>query len=244
MRLNRYLSVSGYTSRRKGEAVIYEGRVEVNGIVVSDPAVQVSPDIDTITVDSKPLVINPEKRYYIMNKPMGAIVSRGDTHGRPTVFDMLGFETKGVFPVGRLDADTYGVLLFTDDGKLAYRLTHPSFGVEKVYRAEVEGKVSTDDIQRMQDGLKLNEGSAAPASMKILESGEDGSIVEITVHEGRKRQIRRMLGCLRHFVRTLERISFGGITAADVPLGSYRPLRMEEIEHLKKAVSLSNTEDN
>ncbi|GAG32983.1 unnamed protein product, partial [marine sediment metagenome] len=158
MRLNRYISASGYTSRRKGEKIIREGRVKVNGAVVADPARTIDPSRDAVSIDGELLVINREKRYYIMNKPMGVIVSRIDTHGRPTVIDLLGSETKGVFPVGRLDANTSGVLLFTDDGDLAYRLTHPSFGVEKVYSAEVEGLVSTKDAQRVREGLILDDG--------------------------------------------------------------------------------------
>lgn len=236
MRLNRYISACGVASRRKGEAIIREGKIAVNGETVTDPARNVDPDRDRVTLDGLPLVINPEKRYYILNKPTGTIVSIGDTHGRATVIDLMGGETKGVFPVGRLDADTSGVLLLTDDGELAHRLTHPSFGVEKVYRAEVFGKVDRDDVRKMRKGLLLDDGPAAPAEMEILEMDENGSIVEITVHQGRKRQVRRMLEHIGHPVKTLERISFGGITAGDLPLGAYRKLNAGEIERLKKAV--------
>ncbi|MFC1691940.1 pseudouridine synthase [Candidatus Latescibacterota bacterium] len=243
MRLNRYISASGYASRRKGEKIIREGMVRVNGTVVTDPARTIEPSRDSVSIDGELLVINREKRYYILNKPMGVIVSRIDTHGRPTVIDLLGSETKGVYPVGRLDANTYGVLLFTDDGDLAYRLTHPSFGVEKVYRAEVESRVSTKDVQRVHEGLILEDGPTVPAKMNIIESGEDVSLIEITMHEGRKRQVRRMLARLGHPVKVLERISFGGITADDLPLGGYRPLYDKEIETLKKTVSLFHIED-
>ncbi len=238
MRLNRYLSASGYMSRRKGEAVICEGHVAVNGAVVTDPALNVEPGIDTVTVDGERLVVNTEKRYYIMNKPMGVIVSLGDTHGRLAVSDMLADDMKGVFPVGRLDADTTGALLFTDDGDLAYRLTHPSFGVEKVYRAEVESRVSLKDARRFSQGLMVDGRLTAPAVMVIHESGDAGSLVEITIHEGRKRQVRRMLKYIGHPVRTLERISFGGVTLQGLPQGTYRPLTVEETDCLKKAVSM------
>ena len=237
MRLNRYLSASGYTSRRKGEVIIREGRVMVNDVVVTDPAKSVDPDIDTVIIGGVPLVINSIKRYYVMNKPPGVIVSRSDTHGKDTVYDILGIETRGVFSVGRLDANTSGVLLFTDDGELAYRLTHPSFGVEKVYRARVKGKVSKKDIQKLKEGLILDDGPTAPAAMKICESGKDSSVVEITMHEGRKRQVRRMLAHIGHPVRMLERVSFGGIEARDILPGNYRALNNKEIENLKRSIN-------
>ena len=236
MRLNRYLSASGYISRRKGEAVICDGRVTVNGVVVTNPAANIDIEDDAVTVDGKPLVINSEKRYYVMNKPMGVIVSMSDTHGRPTVHDIIGPEMKGVFPVGRLDADTTGVLIFTDDGDLAYRLTHPSFGAEKVYRAEVEGNVGKRDVQQFKEGLIVDGRLTAPAALVIHKSSEDGSHVEITIHEGRKRQIRHMLKLIGHPVRTLERISFGGVTADNLSRGTYRSLTVDEVERLKKKV--------
>lgn len=242
MRLNRYLSASGYTSRRKGEEIIRGGRIKVNGVIVTDPAKSVETGIDTVTVNGAPLIINPGKRYYVMNKPTGVIVSRGDTHGRVTVFDLLGPETKGVFPVGRLDANTSGVLLFTDDGDLAHRLTHPSFGVKKVYRAEVKGRVGKKDVRRLKGGLILDDGPTAPADMVICESDSEVSLVEITLKEGRKRQVRRMLDFIGHPVRALERVSFGGINASGVPPGGYRALESGEVESLKEKISLVSME--
>ena len=242
MRLNRYLSASGYTSRRKGEEIIRGGRISVNGVVVTDPAKSVEPGIDIVTVDGVPLLINTGKRYYVMNKPTGVIVSRGDTHGRATVYDLLGPETKGVFPVGRLDANTSGVLLFTDDGDMTHRLTHPSFGVEKVYQAEVKGRVEKRDVQRLKEGLVLDDGITAPADMVICESSGEVSLIEITLKEGRKRQVRRMLEFIGHPVRALERVSFGGINTSGVPLGGYRALESGEIESLKEKISLVSME--
>ena len=243
MRLNRYLSVSGYTSRRKGEEIIRDGRVTVNGTVVTDPAIHVDTDNDLVTVDGVPLVINTEKRYYVMNKPAGVIVSKGDTHARPTVYDILESETKGVFTVGRLDFDTTGVLLFTDDGELAHRLAHPSFGVKKVYCAKVKGRVNISGIQKLKDGVSLEDGLTAPSDMVISESDKDGSTVELTIHEGRKRLVRRMLAHIGHPVVTLERISFGGITAHAIPPGSYRSLTTKEVKRLKKTTAMSSAKD-
>ena len=244
MRLNRYISVCGAASRRKGEVIIREGRVAVNSEIVTDPARNVEPGKDSVTLDGFTLVINPEKRYYILNKPTGTIVSIGDTHGRATVIDLMGDETEGVFPVGRLDADTSGVLLLTDDGELTHKLTHPSFGVEKVYRAEVDGKIDSDAVRKLRDGLVLDDGPTAPAEMKILERDDKSSLVEITIHQGRKRQVRRMMKHIGHPVKTLERISFGGITAQGLPLGAYRVLDADEVELLKKAVKQNSGEDS
>jgi len=238
LRLNRYISASGVASRRKAESIIRAGRIGVNGEIITDPANNINPERDKITLDGSHLVINSQKRYYILNKPTGVIVSIGDTHGRATVIDLMDEETKSVFPVGRLDKNTSGVLLLTDDGDLAHRLTHPSFGVKKVYRAEVAGKINEKDIQKIREGLTLDDGPTAPAEMKVLECNKNSSIVEITIHQGRKRQVRRMLKHIGHPVRTLERISFGGITAQDLPLGTYRPLKDGEVEMLKKMVNI------
>jgi 23S rRNA pseudouridine2605 synthase len=237
MRLNRYISASGAASRRKGEDIIRSGRIKVNGEIVTDPARNVEPGRDTVLMDGKPLVINPEKRYYILNKPEGVIVSRGDTHGRTTVMDLMGAETKGVVPVGRLDYDTLGVLLLTDDGDLTHRLIHPSFGVDKVYRAVVEGSVGGDSIRRIRDGLTLEDGPTAPAVLTIIESGAEQSIVELTIHQGRNRQVRRMLDHLGHPVIMLERMSFGGITAGKMKPGDYRELTSNEVKMLKKMIN-------
>ena len=236
MRLNRYMSMAGVSSRRKGETLIRDGRISVNGVTVTDPAFRVDVDADTVTFDGRPLtpVREDARRYIILNKPTGVIVSRGDTHGRATVFDLLGEGMESVFPVGRLDADTSGVLLLTDDGDLAYRLTHPSFGVEKVYRAEVSGKVTDEDVDAFAGGIELDDGPAAPARMTIIDSGEDVSLVTVIMHQGRKRQVRRMLEKIGHPVRVLERISFGGINAENLPLGSYRMLAPEEVRRLKE----------
>ena len=239
IRLNRFISMSGAASRRKGEDLIRDGRVAVNGLIVTDPAFGVDPDKDTVTLDGQHLLSDRKRQYLLLNKPTGVIVTRKDTHGRATVMNLLGKNFPGVFPVGRLDADTSGVLLLTDDGDLAYRLTHPSYGVEKVYRAEVAGKVDDRDAARLRKGIVLDDGPAAPAHMSILKSGENVSTVEIVMHQGRKRQVRRMLARLGHPVKVLERLSFGGITAQNLPLGSYRPLTEAEVDDLRKKTQSS-----
>lgn len=236
MRLNRFLSCSGIASRRKGEDIIRQGRVTVNGGTVTDPARAVDPGKDTICLDGQPLEGGSERRYILFNKPPGVIVSVGDPFGRPAVTDLLGEDGKGLFPVGRLDSDTTGVLLLTDDGEFAYRLTHPSFGVEKVYRAVVRGNVKDEAVRRIGEGVVLDDGPTAPARMRVLSRGRGTSTVELTIHQGRKRQVRRMLDHVGHPVIALERIAFGGVTAKGMGPGSYRPLRESELDMLRRAV--------
>ncbi len=237
MRLNRFLSAAGAASRRHAEDFIRAGRVTVGGETVTDPARDVSPDTDHVEFDGKVLRVSTEKRYFIMNKPVGTIVSRGDTHGRKTVYDLLGREADGVFAVGRLDYDTSGLLLFTDDGDLAHRLTHPSWEVEKVYRATVKGLVGRGAVTAVKKGMMLDDGPASPAEMRILDADRKRSTVELTIHEGRKRQVRRMLAALGHRVITLDRRVFGGIDLAGLKQ-RYRPLTTAEINSLKRQVGL------
>lgn len=239
MRLNRFLSVSGVTSRRKGEVYIRAGRVMVNGEVVTDPALDIVPEKDRVLLDGRPLEVSGEKRYYLLNKPVGVVVSVGDTHGRKTVLDLLGNGVGRVFPVGRLDADTSGALLLTDDGDLAYRLTHPSFGVDKVYRAVVRGKVTGDDVRRIAEGIMLDDGPTAPALMTVLKKSDTVSTVELTLHQGRKRQVRRMLDSLGHRVFALERISFGGLATEGLSPGEYRSLTFKEVEYLQQVIKVN-----
>jgi len=243
MRLNRFLSASGVASRRRGEDIIRVGRVCVNDEIVTDPACAVDPGKDTVTVDGTPARIAAVNRYFVLNKPSGVIVSRGDTHKRRTVFDLLGPETGGVFPVGRLDYTTAGVLLLTDDGDCAHRLMHPSYEIEKVYRARVAGKLGSAEVEAFRRGLLLDDGPVSPARMKVISSDEIGSTAEVVVHEGRKRQVRRMFDAVGHPVRYLERINFSGITCAGLAPGAYRPLSTHEIAVIRKFVALEYPED-
>ncbi len=237
IRLNRFLSASGFSSRRKGEEIIRAGRIAVNGAIVTDPAFGVEPATDTMTADGERLSIPARKRWFLLNKPEGVIVSRDDPQGRETAYDILGPETDGVFNVGRLDYDTSGVLLFTDDGDMTHRLTHPSWGVVKVYRARVKGAIGDGALQKLAEGVKLEDGVTSPAGVELVDRGGGESLVEIAIHEGRNRQVRRMFEAVGHPVLELERLSFGGITAGSADRGSYRPLADTEIETLKRAVS-------
>jgi len=243
LRLNRFLSASGVASRRRGEDIIRAGRVRVNGEIVTDPARAVDPGKDMVTVDGAPAEIAAKKRYFVLNKPPGVIVSRGDTHKRRTVFDLLGPETEGVFPVGRLDYATAGVLLLTDDGDLAHRLMHPSYEIDKVYRTRVAGKLGPAEVEAFRRGLLLDDGPVSPSRMKVLSADEAGSTAEVVVHEGRKRQVRRMFDAVGHPVRYLERINFAGITCTGLAPGAYRPLSTREAAVIRKFVALEDPED-
>ena len=232
------MSVSGAASRRQGETLIRAGKVTVNGQHVTDPAFAVDPESDIVTLDGAVLAVQIEKRYILLNKPTGVIVTASDTHGRKTVMELLGDEKPGLFSVGRLDINTSGVLLLTDDGDLAHRLMHPSFGVEKVYRAEVKGAVGNIEVMKFRKGLMLDDGPAAPAELKVLRAGAVSSLVEVTLHQGRKRQVRRMLDAVGHRVSMLVRLSFGELTVDDISVGSYRNLSRKEISMLKKLTGL------
>ncbi len=238
MRLNRYLAMSGIASRRKAEDIIRAGRIAVNGIPSTDPALAVTPGADTVTLDGAPLAVEQKKRGFLLNKPTGVIVSVGDTHGRATVMDLLGNDAVGVFPVGRLDMNTSGLLLLTNDGELAHRLMHPSYEVEKVYRAEVTGRVGKSTVALFRRGIRLDDGPAAPAELRVLDSTDEVSLAEVTIHQGRKRQVRRMFAEAGHPVRTLDRISFGGLSAAGVAYGAYRSLTDRELQDLRQMVGL------
>lgn len=238
IRLNRYVAMSGVASRRKAEDIIRAGRIAVNGDIVTDPARGIHQRTDTVTLDGRPLAAAHRTRYLVLNKPVGIIVSVGDTHGRRTVLDLIDGETRGLFPVGRLDLYTSGVLIITDDGDLAHRLMHPSYGVEKVYHAQVNGVVGEDVVKRFRDGIVLEDGQTAPAKLTVLSHTNALSMVEVVIHQGKKRQVRRMLDVTGHPVRKLERVSFGGITADGLKRGKYRQLTPEEVASLKKQVGL------
>ena len=239
MRLNRYLSICGAASRRKGEDIIRAGRVAVNGRVVRDPASGVTSGADIVTLDGKTLTVKKKRRYLVLNKPAGVIVTRQDTHGRRTVYDVLGHAGEGLFTVGRLDADTTGVILLTDDGDLAHRLMHPSYEVNKRYMADVRGRVSADDVRTARRGIHLEDGNTAPAEMKVINVSTDSSTVVLTIHEGKKRQVKRMMSAIGHPVTRLERLEFAGITADRLARGTWRALTPQEVRNLKRMTNIT-----
>lgn len=231
-RLQKVLAAAGVASRRKSEEIIAAGRVAVNGCIIIAPGTKVSPG-DTVTLDGKSLPRIAEKTYYLLNKPAGYITTVSDTHGRPTVMDLIPGSPR-VFPVGRLDQDTWGLLLLTDDGALANALLHPSGEVKKCYRALVVGRISPESLARLAKGVELAEGVTSPARVQLLKAEAHQSLLEVTIHQGWKRQVRRMLVAVGHRALRLERVGFAFLTLTGLAPGEYRSLSAPEIEKLKR----------
>jgi pseudouridine synthase len=227
VRVNRYLASTGLGSRRAVEEVIRAGRVTVNG-AVADLATRVE-EGDDVRVDGEP--VRPEAVVAVLlNKPRGVVTTASDPQGRPTVTGLVSVDAR-LFPVGRLDRDTTGVLILTNDGALADHLMHPRHGVEKTYRARVQGEPAEADLDRLRAGVELDDGPTAPAAVQYRGS----SVVEITIHEGRNRQVRRMCAAIGHPVIHLHRTAYAGLTAERLEPGEWRELTAAEIAELRDA---------
>jgi len=226
MRLNAYLARAGVASRRGAEELIRAGRVRVNG-EVAGLATFVEPR-DTVEVDGSP--IEPEPlTYVLLHKPAGVVTTARDPQGRPTVVGLVGHKRR-VVPVGRLDADTTGALLLTNDGPLAHRLMHPRYEVDKVYEAEVEGEPADETLGLLTDGIELDDGRTAPARVRRL----GPCLIELTIHEGKKHQVKRMLQEVGHPVRRLHRKAYAGLTLDGLAPGEWRELTSDEVKRLKE----------
>jgi 23S rRNA pseudouridine2605 synthase len=228
MRLAKFLAHAGVASRRAAEGLIAEGRVSVAGEVVTDPARDVD-ESSGVTVDGR--AVGPEPReVHALNKPRGVVSTARDTHGRATVVELVRSQRR-LYPVGRLDADTSGLILLTNDGELAERLTHPRHGVEKVYRARVQpGRVAPEALKALREGVELEDGRTAPARARQPAPG----VLEITLREGRKRQVRRMVEAIGHRVIELERVAFGPLGLRGLEPGQSRRLSKAEVERLRR----------
>lgn len=237
-RLNRFLARAGVASRRASDRLILAGEVRVNGLLVSQPGTLVDARADRVVCRGRRVRPPTACTYVILNKPSGYLVSAGDPHHSRTVYDLLTALSGRVFPVGRLDLDTRGMLMLTDDGDLAYRLMHPRYEVEKTYRAFVLGKPSVRCIRQLCQGVRLDDGVTAPAKVKLVGTAGGNSTLELTLHEGRKRQVKRMCEAVGHPVRGLERVAFAGITARDVGPGQWRHLTSAEVGRLQALVGL------
>ncbi len=230
-RLQKVLSARGWGSRRVCEDLIADGRVTVNG-VVAVLGRRVDPEADKVEVDGVPLGVKAGLVHYLLNKPIGVVTTASDPQGRPTVVDLVPAEPR-IYPVGRLDVATEGLLLMTNDGDLAHRLAHPSHGVEKEYLAEVEGAVSGGSLRRLRDGVELEDGMTAPAKVSQPSPG----LLRITIHEGRNRQIRRMCEAIGHPVTRLVRVRIGPLRDAQLRPGEWRELDQQELKALIEAVA-------
>jgi 23S rRNA pseudouridine2605 synthase len=229
MRLAKYLAHAGVASRRASEEIIAARRVRVDGAVVTDPARDVD-DTREVLVDGHPIHVEGHERLaFAVNKPRGVVSTAADPQGRRTIVELVPSRER-LYPVGRLDADTTGLILLTNDGELAYRLTHPSFEVPRTYRARVRnGPVKESALTALREGIELDDGPTAPARVRRL--GNDH--VELTIHEGRKRQVRRMLEAVGHPVKALERVSFGPLRLGPLEPGDHRRLTSNELERLR-----------
>lgn len=233
VRLQKLMAESGVASRRKCEEMIYSGKVKVNGRLVTEPGCKVDKDKDVIEVDGNIMKSFDEKLYILLNKPEGYITSVRDQFGRPTVLDLLNGINTRVFPIGRLDYDTEGLLILTNDGELTYRITHPKYNIDKTYRALVRGKVSKEDIKTFESGIAIADYITAPAKMEIIRYAKGNSAVDITIHEGRNRQIRKMCSAIGHEVIRLKRIKIGEIKLGKLKTGEWRYLSDLEVRYLK-----------
>lgn len=238
MRLNKFLSKTGIVSRRGADRMILSGKVSVNDMVVTELGSVIDEKNDTVSVDGKTLSLPKEFLYLALNKPVGYLVTLNDKFGRPTVMELMGEYRKKVRPIGRLDLDSSGLLLFTNDGEFAFRLSHPRYEIDKKYLVKCESFITDESISRLEKGIELDDGITSPAIIKLISRTKAFCRFYITIHEGRKRQIRRMCSAIGSEVLTLRRISIGKIELGDLKPGKYRSLEKTEINELKENLGL------
>lgn len=232
-RLQKVMAEYGIASRRKCEEIILSGKVKINGVIITELGTKTDKYTDVIEVDG--ITINPQiaKVYILLNKPAGYITSAKDQFNRPTVLDLVSGIQERVFPVGRLDYDTEGLLLLTNDGALSFKLTHPKHIVDKTYTALLYGKINDNDINQFMQGIIIDEYKTAPAKLELIGFEKGNSWVNITIHEGKNRQIRKMCSAINHEVIKLKRIYIGEITVDGVETGNWRYLSEKEIQYLR-----------
>ncbi|TMF41137.1 MAG: rRNA pseudouridine synthase [Chloroflexi bacterium] len=248
-RLNRFLARSGVASRRAADELISSGSVRVNGVRPPPTGIEIDPDHDRITVDGRPVKPPSMHRYVMLNKPLGVITTASDESSRSTVLDVVGEEGKHghrLFPVGRLDGDSTGLLLLTDDGGMAYRLTHPRYKVAKEYEAVVAGVPASRHLKTLRDGVELEDGMTAPAEVEMLRATRGArdsgrAEIRIVIREGRNRQVRRMLQAVGHKVISLRRTAFGPLRLGRLKTGGWRVLSEGEVAALRRATGLDQT---
>lgn len=235
MRINKYIASCGVASRRKAEELIISGRVTINGELITELSTTVDETKDIVEVDGVPINQEEKKVYILLNKPEGYITTVKDQFDRPSVLDILKDVEERVYPVGRLDYETSGLLILTNDGDLTYKLTHPKHEVEKTYLAMVNGIISPEEKRRFENGLRIEDYTTAKAKLKIVKSDEEKnySVCKITIHEGRNRQVRKMCKAIGHPVRNLRRIQMGRINIRGLEVGEYRNLTEDEVKYLK-----------
>lgn len=234
IRLQKYLAEAGIASRRKCEELISQGRVEVNGLAVTTPGTKIS-GTERILVDGREIKHEQKKIYILLNKPVGYISSAKDQFSRKTVLDLVDTVNERIYPVGRLDYDTSGLIILTNDGDFANKMMHPRHQMKKVYRAEIMGKLSDSNIENIKSGMEIEDYKTAPAGIHIINAAQDHSVVELTIHEGKNRQVRNMFEVLEHPVLHLKRVAIGPVGISGLEEGKWRYLSKNEILGLKKA---------
>ncbi|MBU4330175.1 MAG: rRNA pseudouridine synthase [Acidobacteria bacterium] len=238
IRLNKYLSQSGVTSRRDADRLIEKGDVRVNGEVVRTLGTKIDESKDRVEVRGKAVKPEDDSVSIVLYKPPGYLVTLKDPQQRPTVMGLIRTLKRRVFPVGRLDFDSEGLLLFTDDGELAHRLMHPRYQIQKEYRVEVTGFPEKEALDRLKTGIVLDGKITAPAEVRLLRQEDRHSFLQIVIHEGRKREVRRMMEAVGHDVLSLKRTRFGSIRLGNLKPGEWRRLEPHEIASLKKSVKM------
>ena len=234
MRLQKYLAQCGVSSRRAAETMIAEGRVSVNGRIVREMGTQVKEGSDIVAVDNRVVTLEAEKHYLAYNKPIGEVTTASDPEGRATVMDKFRDYPVRLFPVGRLDYDSEGLLLLTNDGEAMNHLLHPSREVEKEYLVKVSNQVTEEEIQTLRRGVMIDGRLTSPARVRFIRAETFASVLLITIHEGRNRQVRRMIDAIGHQVVSLRRVGFGPVSLGDLPVGHWRKLSDMEIKKIRE----------
>lgn len=232
VRLQKYLADCGIASRRKAEEMISKGRVSVNGHTVTSMGEKISPGSDTVLCDGNPVMQPGEYVYVLLNKPKGYVTTMSDPQGRPIVTSLVKDLPQRLFPVGRLDLDTEGALILTNDGSLAQKIQHPSHETSKTYEALVQGHPGQAKIRQLEAGILLEDQKTAPAKIKILKHMQRQTLVRITIHEGRKRQVKKMFEFVGNPVISLKRIAYGGLQLGNLPSGRYKMLNHRDLKKI------------
>lgn len=235
IRLQKFLAEAGIASRRKAEELIQQGKVKVNGKIVVELGIKVTPNIDKVSYEGKEIKIKKDYIYILLNKPIGYVTTVKDQFGRDSVLDLVKVNERLV-PVGRLDMYTSGALILTNDGDFVYQITHPKHEIEKTYTVTIKGIVKNEEVEELREGVLIDEYKTKPAKVKILKTDEEKNIsrLEIIIHEGKNRQVRRMCEAIGHKVLALHRSKIAGIGVKDIPLGKWRYLTDKEVNKILK----------
>lgn len=233
MRLQKYMAKSGVASRRKSEKMIEEGLVKLNGKIVTEQGIEINPDKDIVMVDNKTIKLEEHKIYIMLNKPLGYVTTMDDEKDRKIIIDLIDNVDERIYPIGRLDMDTSGLMLLTNDGKVTNKITHPRNEVVKKYIAIVNGTPNKLELTKFRKGLMIDGKRTSPATIKIMKNYETESILEIEINEGRNRQIRKMCEAINHPIKKLKRVSIGEIQLGGLPVGEWRHLDEEEMKYIK-----------